>query len=543
MEDVPEVHRPFKRKLSASFSEKQHAEEHNTEAKRRRVDACVEQAELVEPPQSSLSSTTLQPDTCLGQVDSPYLLPTTTFIAACVGGVEALSSSLPNTSQQSDAYHDKVDLEPPPLQETSQHSYLSCNNLSSIEAWRDTISELDPLTTSKTDAMTTRDDIHVAQKAEVPQGALSAPVAAFNSKQCPNIQGTINITPPASLADLAEVPTPTVVDDKSDDSAQTIASKLNNPCNDPNYRFILRCNGVLIDVYDNLMPEAVRTMAYNITTQLRDTPSLGVSELINVREGLQEANDGDESVTQKAIESSGIIPPLTSSCLRIGRVIALAEGGNVPFTRKALPRQPEAVWQISTPKPDRYYGYKRDLFDNRMHSVMNQARLKFCAMPTKSSLWTFLAIEYKAQSRSGLWPAINQNAGTGALCVNAMEILMGLAWPQERWNATDTMFFSFAITTEEAALFVHCRHEDWLGEEDERNWPFISAEVDNYRLNRPDQVQKLHTAMLNIMEWSLKQRLPKIKEALERIADMPAPLTKPQLLKRKASVSASELDT
>lgn len=118
------------------------------------------------------------------------------------------------------------------------------------------------------------------------------------------------------------------------------------------------------------------------------TPGLSVSEQIKIEEplrSLREENDRDESVTKRAIGSSGIIPASTSSRIRVGRHVAPVEGDNVIFIREVLPKQSDDLRQILTPKPDCHYGHKRDIFDNHDGNATWDARIGDRDLGTKQA--------------------------------------------------------------------------------------------------------------------------------------------------------------
>ena len=126
-------------------------------------------------------------------------------------------------------------------------------------------------------------------------------------------------------------------------------------------------------------------------------------------------------------------------------------------------------------------------------------------------------MEFKAASHQGIHDIIeNQNARTGALCVNSVETLLEYVTkerPTER--IIDSIVFSCVADSHYGTLWVH-----WQECRADGNCTYISTELQDYFWKHdPNRILSLRRAVRNIIDHGVDTRLPKIKEALTSLDD------------------------
>lgn len=149
--------------------------------------------------------------------------------------------------------------------------------------------------------------------------------------------------------------------------------------------------------------------------------------------------------------------------------------------------------------------------------VLSQPNLRHYATPThEQSFWPYLVTEFKAYRTGIEWVAENQNATAGACCVTAVERLLSLAYPQRHRRVTDSMAFSCVINSARASIWVHWFTTDTV-DHLSRSHTYMSAPLEEYRLGKTDQALAFRTALLNITDWALGDRLTTIQKALVKL--------------------------
>ena len=171
-----------------------------------------------------------------------------------------------------------------------------------------------------------------------------------------------------------------------------------------------------------------------------------------MRAKLARVAEGDEGITGKAITATELFEIPTQHLNEI------VNGSSVPFNKKGLPRTPGRGFPpISGPKPDLQYAYCQENFTLDELAVMGNHRLNTYAYPSTAGYWPFFLVEMKAASRQGThFIGENQNAGSGAHCVNSVETLLeyiSKERPKER--AVDSMIFSCVADGRHGTIWVH----------------------------------------------------------------------------------------
>ncbi|KAI9780109.1 MAG: hypothetical protein M1816_003164 [Peltula sp. TS41687] len=240
----------------------------------------------------------------------------------------------------------------------------------------------------------------------------------------------------------------------------------------PSYRDELQNHSVHIELYGRSMPTPVRAHGQNMLNRQRTSPGLTDTEVDQILEKLSTLDNADEERIRETIVSTSLVSREWDYKNEI------ATASNLSFDRTALPYTPGSQYPpVVTPVPDFHVGYPHESFvapQTRLTEVMEHPRLRSYAKPTPSGYWPFFAIEYRSQSLGGSqWVAENQNAGTGAHCVNSVETLSSYTNTTELRRIADSMVFSCVVNSDNASIWVH-----WRECGDDRR--IVSSEAEHY---------------------------------------------------------------
>lgn len=287
-------------------------------------------------------------------------------------------------------------------------------------------------------------------------------------------------------------------------STRSAGTESTNGVASPTYRRDLHNHGIYIDSLGNI-PDHIESFAQAILRKERTSPGLTDSEVSQLRRELSEDADAEEDMAKITLSKSPLFP---ASVNYLGQPHLLARGANIPFDRKGLPHiKGYRLPPVRQPKPDFHFGYSHNSFTRAEDSVMRQPRISPYAQPNSSNYWPFFAVEVKSPSRGGTtWVAENQNAGTGAHCVNSMNVLLEYTNSQPR-SETQSLAFSCVADYNGASLWVHWRE---LGEDGR----FMMSELDYFRFKKPHDIRGFRARVRNIIEFGLGDRLATIKGAL-----------------------------
>jgi len=318
--------------------------------------------------------------------------------------------------------------------------------------------------------------------------------------------GLLSYTPTSLLSYVPSLqPTPL--------SRTATASSREDPVNSrriqsPAYREELEIHSVYIDPWATTIPPVVCDFAQKVITKERTSPGLTPQKLAHIRTRLSTLDSADEEVIRSGFASTDLFPTTMDYREELNHY-SIATGANLPFDKKGLPHTSGFNYPpIVTPKPDMQYGYPLSSFDgpqSQLPRVMQHPRLQPYAKPNSATHWPFFAVEYKSPSRLGSrWVAENQNAATGAHCVNSIETLLSYTKNKERRQITDSIFFSCVVDVENASLWVH-----WAERGDRQR--FVSSEAEHYHFRRPHEINAFRSSVKIIIDFGLNERLNMIK--------------------------------
>ena len=287
----------------------------------------------------------------------------------------------------------------------------------------------------------------------------------------------------------------------------------------PDYRSILRNNGIYIDHTGAKIPQELREfLDSSILKQQSDplTPE-AIAEAVNTA---TEIADSPESNIYD-LNGTAMLPIKRSD---VGR------GGNTPWYTDTLPKTDAYDTPLAQPKPDVHCGYltgQRSTWTIEENAVIDHQRAKKITQPAKGNCFPFFVFEMKSEAMGGtLWQAENQAAGSGACCVNIKRWLYREAHGNNDRPVIDSIAFSACVTHREVVFHVH--HYSTAEER------FYMSSIGVFQTVR--EVEGCNDIVSNIFKHCLGTRQDQTREQLKLLYPFPAHWKK----SRSASVMESQ---
>lgn len=259
-------------------------------------------------------------------------------------------------------------------------------------------------------------------------------------------------------------------------------------------------NQILIEPPRSELLQDVKEYGHQVINRARESPELSDEHISATIDDLHSLRDADEDTIKSGYMSTQLFP---GAAFYRGQVQV---GSNIPLDIMSVPHEPMAP-PLAMPKPDRHYGLESANFSNEENAKQETKVLCKYARPSTAGCWPYFTVEFKSEARGGtFWNAENQNAGSGALCVNAMEKLFFIVGATHK--EIDTISFSCNVNATKADIWIHyCQAAK-----------FISCELDHFHMGRGKDVVHFRNSVRNIIEFGVEKRLPQIKELLARLA-------------------------
>ncbi|CAF9903495.1 MAG: hypothetical protein GOMPHAMPRED_000311 [Gomphillus americanus] len=167
------------------------------------------------------------------------------------------------------------------------------------------------------------------------------------------------------------------------------------------YPQILWANGICMNRSGKKMPKGIRDFVEkNITKKERSSPPLVQEELDKIIHVAEDIADSSDAHIQDLLHTE-MFP------LRDDRV---ASNGGLPFSSELLPHLPDAFYELATPMPDKFCGYRtgpKGIFSRPQYSVLSHPYMAKYALPTLDIAFPFLVIKTKSEAKGGtLWHAM-----------------------------------------------------------------------------------------------------------------------------------------
>ena len=135
-------------------------------------------------------------------------------------------------------------------------------------------------------------------------------------------------------------------------------------------------------------------MEENITNKRRSSPPLIRGELDKIIKVAEDVADSSEATVQDLLHTEMF--PLRDE--------QIASNGGLPFSYEALLNQPDAFYELATPMPDKFYGYRtgpKGIFSRPQYNVLSHPYMAKYALPTSDIAFPFLVIETKSEAKGG----------------------------------------------------------------------------------------------------------------------------------------------
>ena len=272
----------------------------------------------------------------------------------------------------------------------------------------------------------------------------------------------------------------------------------------PNYRKILRSNGVCIDHNGMKIPKELRSFLDLHIFKERSSKLSAEAVDKAVKTAIRITDSPEVNVYDFA--DTAMLPIKRPD---IGR------SGNTPWHPDGLPRNEVYPLLLAVPKANIHLGYPTNHTSDwtvKENAVMVHPVAKRLTQPAIGNCFPFFAFELKSEAMGGnLWQAENQVGGSGACCVNAARWLYQEAYPSEVRPIVDSIAFSACVTHRLVVFHVHF----YIPEENQHYMSWIAA-YDPLR-----QVQESNHLVKNIIEHCLGERQTKIRKALALLYPFP----------------------
>ena len=271
----------------------------------------------------------------------------------------------------------------------------------------------------------------------------------------------------------------------------------------PIYRELLFFNGIRMDFTGRRMPTKVREMMNEQIFQRRSSPPLSEETVCRtIMEAEALASSAEEEVSK--LVASDMFPVMRSG---------VGAGGNTMWSTDALPYNPVYDQPLAAPKPDFHYGYPPGLKSDwsiQENTVVNHRVARPYTQPARGNRFPFLVLEMKSEATGGtLWHAENQAAGSGSHCVKAMKWFLEQAYPTKNVSITDCIAFTGVVNHRQIIFYVHYHSE-------EDGYIYMSY-LRRFWTTDPEDVQRCHDLVKNILDYGLTTRQTKIKNACARL--------------------------
>ena len=171
--------------------------------------------------------------------------------------------------------------------------------------------------------------------------------------------------------------------------------------------------------------------------------------------------------------------------------------------------------KLPRPKPDLAFGYSGAAFDKNQDmaiGLLSTEDEKSYAKPVETLRFPFLQLEFKSISTGIRKVAENQVANGGAIAMRGLLELYRRILAEKDINMNIPQFFSLCL--DQAVVYVNVH---WLSyNADNMTISFHMVRIESYFLDRSKSLKKVHQILKNILDYGLRERLTRIREALDK---------------------------
>ena len=187
---------------------------------------------------------------------------------------------------------------------------------------------------------------------------------------------------------------------------------------------------------------------------------------------------------------------------------------------QAVPIPPDPIplmiqRKLPRPKPDLVFGYSGAAFDKNQDmaiGLLSTEDGKSYAKPLETLRFPFLQLEFQSISTGHQIVAENQVANGGAIAMRGLLELYRRILAEKDMNMDIPQFFSLCLDQTVVSVNAH-----WLTyDPDNMTISFHMAQIESYLLRRSESLKIVHQIVKNILDYGLRERLPRIRQALDK---------------------------
>ena len=318
------------------------------------------------------------------------------------------------------------------------------------------------------------------------------PTIESPSSPCNSVPGLQSASDQMSQQQNAEVPAPESVGNTQSERSSASSSM---------FRGILKMHGIVIDDLGDQMPEEIQKFVDKHIRKERGSPPLGDDDRLKINEQLRKGWNEPEFVVADILSTS--LFPINAP--------GVAEGRDLPWSTKPLPRNRGYTYSLSAPKPDRHYGYPTPLtstWSMEELSVADHPQIKPYSQPTRSNIFPSRLIELKSEATNGtVYAGEGQAALGGAHRVRSQLEMLDKIDPQRSQSCTDAIIFSSVLSQREFVTHVH-----YYNPKDKK---LYMSYVDEFSYRKDPQ--GCHNHNKNLTEWLTNVQQPIVRDLLVKL--------------------------
>ncbi|KAK0303016.1 hypothetical protein LTR82_017680 [Friedmanniomyces endolithicus] len=292
-------------------------------------------------------------------------------------------------------------------------------------------------------------------------------------------------------------------------ATSTTAQSSSSGVKDQHYRTFLTQNGIEIDLLGDGIPGEIKTVLDQKVFKERSSPPLSDEAVDEVQ----------QFVVHNAGATEATVTDLTSTPMFPFKGRGVKQLKNSQWNRVALPKNPECGNELVTPRPDVHHGYSMQKPDTpwtrAQITTIEHPYARLYTQPGNGVSFPFLVVEVKGEAMGGtLFHAENQAAGSGAQAVAILRWLLGQQPRRiQHESCADPIAFSISMSHREAVFHVHWWSEDLRC--------YFMSHLRNYHTTSPTDIRACNSAVKNIIDYALNDRISRIRLLLDALDPPP----------------------
>ncbi|MCJ1478738.1 hypothetical protein MMC13_007422 [Lambiella insularis] len=269
----------------------------------------------------------------------------------------------------------------------------------------------------------------------------------------------------------------------------------------PMFRGTLKMNGSVIDNFGTKIPQEVQELVDKHIRKERKSPPLGNDDKAEIREKVGKVWDKAEPMVSDLLKTS--LFPLDAP--------GIAEGRDIIWSTKPLPRNLDYPYALPAPKTDRHFGFRTSQDSDwtvQQLAVADHSKVRPYSQPTRENLFPSYLVEIKSEATNG-----TIYAGEGQVALGGVHRVSSLLWildhvdPSRTPSSTDALVFSAVVSQREAVAHVHYYNPG--------DHTYYMSYIDSFSFQKDAQGCRNHHK--NVSEWMVEVQQPIIQDLLTRL--------------------------